>query len=94
MRSYTNSIFFQCERLSGGMQKIAEASEQLEDLNQKLAIQNIAVKEKSASCEEMLEDISTKTEIATEKKDLAQTKGKEIEEQSKIIVVEKVRVLC
>ena len=72
------------------MQKIAEASEQLNDLNEKLAIQNIAVKEKTAACEEMLEEISSGTEEATDKKQLAQAKGKEIETQSKIIVVEKV----
>ena len=50
----------------------------------------MAVAEKSASCEAMLEDISAKTSLATESKQLAEAKGKEIAEQSVVIVKEKV----
>ncbi|XP_067660223.1 dynein axonemal heavy chain 10-like [Haliotis asinina] len=82
-------ILAQCERLAGGLQKIADASEQLAVLNEKLAVQKIAVTEKTAACEALLEEISSGTTQATEKKQLAQKKGHEIEEQSKIIVVEK-----
>lgn len=98
-------ILAQCDRLGGGIQKIAEASVQLEDLNKKLAVQKVAVEEKTKHCEGMLSGIADRTGQvrlsfilsnhiscnfkATEKKQLAQSKGKEIEEQSKIISVEK-----
>ena len=39
--------YIQCERLMGGMQKIAEASVQLNELNDKLAVQKVAVTEKT-----------------------------------------------
>lgn len=50
----------------------------------------MAVAEKSEACEIMLEEISTGTVQATEKKSLAESKGKEIEEQNVIIAKEKV----
>ena len=75
------------------MQKIADASEQLAVLNDKLAIQKVAVTEKTEACEILLEEILSGTEQATQKKKLAQIKGKEIEEQNKIIVVEKVNIV-
>lgn len=78
-----------CERLQGGLQKIAEASEQLAVLNDRLAVQKVAVAEKSEACEIMLEEISTGTVQATEKKSLAESKGKEIEEQNVVIAKEK-----
>ena len=70
--------------------KIAEASEQLAILNEKLAVQKVAVTEKTAACEKLLEEISAGTKQATEKKKLAEAKGKDIAEQSKVIEVEKV----
>lgn len=73
------------------MEKIAEASEMLTVLNEKLAIQKVAVNEKSAACESLLAGITVASSEATEKKGIAESKGKEIAEQSKIIVVEKVR---
>ena len=48
---------FQCERLAGGVTKILEASEELEELNAKLAIQKTAVAEKTAACEQLLSEI-------------------------------------
>lgn len=48
----------QCERLEGGMQKIAEASIQLDDLNAKLAVQKVVVAQKTEACEKLLEEIS------------------------------------
>ena len=41
------------------------------------------------ACEAMLEEISSGTEEATTKKKLAEAKGEEIGEQSKVIAVEK-----
>ncbi|XP_069880965.1 dynein axonemal heavy chain 10 isoform X1 [Dipodomys merriami] len=79
----------QCKRLEGGLDKLKEASIQLDELNQKLAEQKIVLAEKSAACEALLEEISTNTAIAEEKKKLAEEKAIEIEEQNKIIAVEK-----
>jgi dynein heavy chain len=80
----------QCDRLTGGLQKIADASDMLAILNEKLAIQKVAVTEKTAACEALLEEIASGTKQASEKKVVAEAKGKEIEEQSVIIAVEKV----
>eukprot|EP01135_Chromosphaera_perkinsii_P002697 Nk52_evm65s226 gene=Nk52_evmTU65s226 len=79
----------QCERLGGGLTKLIEASEQLKELNEKLAVQKVAVTEKSLACNEMLADISTRTSEANEKKEMAKSKEEEINEQSKVIKVEK-----
>lgn len=67
-----------------------EAGIQLKDLNEKLAVQKVVLKEKTESCESLLAEIATATKEAEEKKALAIIKSKEIEEQSKIIFVEKV----
>ena len=66
----------QCDRLTGGMQKLLEASEQLNELNDKLAIQKVAVTEKTAACENLLAEIAAGTERAEDKKELALAKGK------------------
>ena len=47
---------------------------------------------KTLACEELLADISSKTEQAKEKQQLAQAKSVEIEEQNKVIAVEKVHM--
>ncbi|XP_006865538.1 PREDICTED: dynein heavy chain 10, axonemal [Chrysochloris asiatica] len=79
----------QCKRLEGGLDKLKEATIQLDELNQKLAEQKIVLAEKSAACETLLEEIGTNTTIAEEKKKLAEEKAMEIEEQNNIIAVEK-----
>ncbi|XP_034494845.1 dynein heavy chain 10, axonemal isoform X4 [Ailuropoda melanoleuca] len=79
----------QCKRLEGGLDKLKEATIQLDELNQKLAVQKVVLVEKSAACEALLEEIVTNTAIAEEKKKLAEEKAIEIEEQNKIIAVEK-----
>lgn len=66
------------------------ASDQLAELNEKLAIQKVAVTEKSEACEKLLAEISQNTEKAMEKKQMAEAKKEEINQQNKIIVVEKV----
>lgn len=40
------------------MQKIAEASVQLDDLNAKLAVQEVVVAQKTEACEKLLGEIS------------------------------------
>ena len=72
------------------MSKLAEASVQLNELNEKLAVQKVAVTEKTEACETLLEEISSRTAQATEKKQAAEAKGKDIEEQSVVIKHEKV----
>ncbi|XP_006894689.1 PREDICTED: dynein heavy chain 10, axonemal [Elephantulus edwardii] len=79
----------QCKRLEGGLDKLKEATLQLDELNRKLAEQKIVLAEKSAACEALLEEIASNTAIAEEKKKLAEEKAVEIEEQNKVIAVEK-----
>ncbi|XP_075390744.1 dynein axonemal heavy chain 10 [Tenrec ecaudatus] len=79
----------QCKRLEGGLDKLKEATIQLDELNRKLAEQKVVLAEKSAACEALLEEIASNTAIAEEKKKLAEEKAIEIEEQNKIIAVEK-----
>ena len=83
-------LYVQCQRLSSGLTKILEASEQLSVLNEKLEVQKVAVTEKSEACEILLADITAKTTEANEKKELAEKKSVDIEEQNKVIAVEKV----
>lgn len=66
------------------------ASNQLVELNEKLAVQKVAVTEKSEACERLLAEISQNTGKAIEKKQMAEAKKEEIAEQNKLIVVEKV----
>ena len=68
------------------------ASDQLAELNEKLAVQKVAVTEKSEACEKLLAEISENTEKAIEKKQMAEAKKEEIAEQNKLIVVEKVKL--
>ncbi|XP_009868408.1 PREDICTED: dynein heavy chain 10, axonemal, partial [Apaloderma vittatum] len=82
-------ILAQCKRLDSGLDKLKEASIQLIDLNKKLAEQRIVLAEKSAACETLLKEISANTEIAEEKKTLAEEKAVEIEEQNNLIATEK-----
>ncbi|CAH1165598.1 unnamed protein product [Phyllotreta striolata] len=82
------SVNAQCDRLNSGLTKIAEASADLDILNEKLAVQQVVVKQAAEDCEVMLIEIDESTKIAVEKKDVASLKSVEIEEQSKIIKVE------
>ena len=77
-------VLDQCHRLSGGLTKLMEASEQIKVLNEQLKVQKIAVGKKSDACEVLLKDISEKTEMGKEKQQLAQTKSVEMEEQNKV----------
>ncbi|XP_028911199.1 dynein heavy chain 10, axonemal isoform X3 [Ornithorhynchus anatinus] len=79
----------QCKRLEGGLDKLKEATVQLDELNLKLAEQKIVLAEKSTACETLLQEIAHNTAVAEEKKKLAEEKAIEIEEQNKIIAVEK-----
>lgn len=51
----------QCKRLEGGLDKLKEATIQLDELNQKLAEQKIVLAEKSAACEALLDEIASNT---------------------------------
>ncbi|CAH8518373.1 unnamed protein product [Schistosoma turkestanicum] len=76
-------------RLQSGLEKLAEASVQLEELNAKLAVQRVAMTEKTQACENLLNEIASSSQLATEKKELAITKSKEIQLQSVEIEKEK-----
>ncbi|GCC21332.1 hypothetical protein chiPu_0019801, partial [Chiloscyllium punctatum] len=82
-------VMAQCKRLEGGLDKLKEASIQLAELNLKLAEQKIILAEKTEACEALLAEISINTAVAEEKKQLAEEKAFEIEEQNKVIAVEK-----
>ncbi|XP_071826175.1 dynein axonemal heavy chain 10-like isoform X2 [Apostichopus japonicus] len=82
-------ILSQCKRLEGGMAKLAEASVQLNELNEKLAVQKVAVTEKTEACEVLLGEISARTSQAEEKKSFAVSKSKDIQVQSVEISKEK-----
>ncbi|XP_067910590.1 dynein axonemal heavy chain 10 isoform X2 [Heterodontus francisci] len=82
-------ILAQCKRLEGGLDKLKEASIQLAELNLKLAEQKIILAEKTEACEALLAEIAINTAVAEEKKQLAEEKASEIEEQNKVIAVEK-----
>lgn len=56
-------ILGQCQRLEGGLDKLHEASGQLDELNVKLAEQKIVLAEKSVACETLLNEIATNTTI-------------------------------
>ncbi|XP_077418138.1 dynein axonemal heavy chain 10-like isoform X2 [Vanacampus margaritifer] len=89
LREKDQSILGQCKHLEGGLDKLKEASVQLDELNIKLAEQKVVLAEKSTACETMLIEIASNTTVAEEKKTLAEDKAKEIEEQNKVIAVEK-----
>ncbi|XP_072367150.1 dynein axonemal heavy chain 10 isoform X2 [Scyliorhinus torazame] len=82
-------ILAQCKRLEGGLDKLKEASIQLAELNLKLAEQKVILAEKTEACEALLAEIAINTAVAEEKKQLAEEKASEIEEQNKVIAVEK-----
>ena len=72
-------LLFKCHRLDGGLSKLLAASEQfIIKLNEKLAVEKVAVTEKLESCEKLLTEIAERTGIATEKKQLALGKKNEI----------------
>lgn len=50
----------QCKHLEGGLDKLEEASEQL---NAKRAEQKVVLAEKSSACEILLQEISTNTTV-------------------------------
>ncbi|XP_053555751.1 dynein axonemal heavy chain 10 [Bombina bombina] len=79
----------QCKRLEGGLDKLKEATVQLAELNLKLAEQKVVLAEKSSACEALLDEISVNTAAAEVKRKLAEEKAAEIEEQNKVIAVEK-----
>ncbi|XP_037633762.1 dynein heavy chain 10, axonemal [Sebastes umbrosus] len=89
LKEKDQDILAQCKRLEGGLDKLKEASKQLAELNIKLAEQKVILAEKSIACEALLNEIATNTTVAEEKKTLAEDKAKEIEEQNKVIAVEK-----
>lgn len=71
-----------------GLQKIAEASVTLEELNKVLAVQRVKVAKKTKKCEQLLATIGESTSIAMEKKQLSEEKRQEIEDKKKIIAKE------
>ncbi|XP_062558011.1 dynein axonemal heavy chain 10 isoform X2 [Armigeres subalbatus] len=84
-----NFIMQQCSRLSDGIEKINEASLQIDQLSIVVEEQRKNVVEAAKRCEQMLVGIETSTEKANSKKAEASEKSVEVEQQKKIITVEK-----
>ncbi|XP_055618804.1 dynein axonemal heavy chain 10 isoform X2 [Toxorhynchites rutilus septentrionalis] len=84
-----NFIMQQCSRLSDGIEKINEASLQIDQLSIIVEEQRKNVVEAALRCEQMLDGIETSTEKANSKKAEASEKSIEVEQQKKIITVEK-----
>ena len=74
----------QCSRLSKGLTNLNDAADQIKVLNEQLEVQQVAVTEKSAACEVLLTNISSKQEIGKQKKEEAETKSKDMEKQNKV----------
>ncbi len=55
-------------------------------LEEQLKVQKVAVTQKSEACEILLTDITEKTKMGEEKKEMAQTKSVEMEQQNKVRV--------
>ena len=51
--------------MSSGLTKLTEAADQIKVMNEKLEVQQVAVKQKSEACDALLVDISAKTEQVT-----------------------------
>ncbi|XP_050088792.1 dynein axonemal heavy chain 10 [Anopheles aquasalis] len=84
-----NFIMQQCARLSDGIKKINEASHQIDELSIIVEEQRKNVIEAAERCGSMLAGIETSTEKANIKKLEASEKSVEVEQQKKIITVEK-----
>ncbi|XP_023576433.1 dynein heavy chain 10, axonemal [Octodon degus] len=63
LNAVARSFLAQCKRLEGGLDKLKEATLQLDELNEKLAEQKVVLADKSAACETLLEEIVTNTAI-------------------------------
>jgi dynein heavy chain, axonemal len=78
-----------CSRLETGLGKLEESSQQLNVLNKQLAEQNIAVRNKTEACTQLLEVITSSTKTAEEKKTLAEKKEIELDGQTVQIAKDK-----
>ncbi|KAJ3055760.1 Dynein heavy chain 10, axonemal [Rhizophlyctis rosea] len=78
-----------CTRLESGLNKLEESSKQLDVLNEQLAEQNIAVREKTEACNKLLEIITANTKQAEEKKEIAEKKETELDAQNVQIAKDK-----
>ena len=77
------------QRLEGGLNQLIKASENVNLLRQDLTKQNEVVKEKSTECEAMIKEIKARSAEANEKKAQATKKKEELNEDAKVIAVEK-----
>lgn len=73
------------KRTFKGLQKIAEASMTLNELNEILAVQRVKVADQTRNCEQLLASIGESTDIAMEKKQFSEKERQAIEVQRKII---------
>ena len=84
-----NFVMNQCNRLEVGLSKLVEASKQIDELKAKLEVQKVAVSAKTTSCNELLKEIEQREEVTKLKQKEAVKKSADMEEQNKLIIVEK-----
>lgn len=82
-------ITAQCKRLADGLNKIADAKGEIEALNKKLMRSKKVMDAKTRACAILLKEITGRTAEAKDKKEIAMKKGKEMEDQSRVIQREK-----
>lgn len=79
----------QTKRLEGGLQKLLEAAASVDRMEVKLKEQKKVVDKKTKDCEEMIEDITAKSEEANKRQAEAQKMMSELEANAVVIAEEK-----
>jgi dynein heavy chain len=76
------------QRLEGGLTTLAKAQQDTEALSKELAIKNTVIAEKTIVVEELIKDITAKSEVAGVKAKAAGEKKEYLDKQSVIIAKE------
>lgn len=76
------------QRLEGGLTTLAKAQQDTEALSKELAIKNTVIAEKTVVVEELIKDITAKSEVAGVKAKAAGEKKEYLDKQSVIIAKE------
>jgi dynein heavy chain len=79
------------KRLEGGLTKLVEAAQDVDQMQIELTEKKIVVDEKTKNCEALIANITEKSTVASEEQEKASAKQTEVEAKSKIIAVEKAK---
>ncbi|CAD5121743.1 DgyrCDS10220 [Dimorphilus gyrociliatus] len=96
IKTFTNLLqekcllnFKQSKRLSDGMMKLVEASNQIKGMNKQLEWQKSTLRKKTKKCDSLLSKLSEKSTVVEDKKKLTSIKANELDVQSSKLEVEK-----